>query len=132
MPSDKQIGQTPLLQPLLRKPPNPIGFLTGVAKALPILGGILAAAEIATFIVDELVKLDKFFKAFIDVVDNRIDAFRTLQEQANIQAGLTQRIITTSSGSVEPRYSYNTFDEFNNNRSEHEVKLQMTNNSGAE
>lgn len=111
---------------------NPVGFMTGVMKALPILGGILAAKEIAEFVVDEIAKIDRFFKKFIDLVDERVDAFRSLQEQANIQAGLSQRIITTASGSTEPRYSYNTFDEFNNNQSEHERKNQMINTSGAE
>lgn len=111
---------------------NPRNFFFGIAKTLPWLGGVFAAKEIADFIIDEIVKLDKFLKAFIDEVDNRIDAFRTLQEQANVQAGLTQRIITTASGSTEPRYAYNTFEEFNNNQISLEEKFQMTNNSGVE
>lgn len=111
---------------------NPKAFFMGVAKAIPFLGGVLAAKEIADFIVDEIIKIDKFFKKFIDEIDNRVDAFRTLQEQADVQAGLTQRIITTSSGSTEPRYSYNTFEEFNNNQIELETKFQMTNNSGVD
>jgi hypothetical protein len=110
---------------------NPVGFLTKNLKFVPILGVVIAAKEIAEFIVNELVKLDKFLKVFIDQVDNRMDAFRTLQQQADIQAGITQRIITTASGGVEPRYTYNTFDEFNNNRSELEQKFQM-NNSGVD
>lgn len=111
---------------------NPKAFFMGVAKAIPFLGGVLAAKEIADFIIDEIVKIDKFFKKFIDEIDNRVDAFRTLQLQAEIQAGLTQRIITTSSGSTEPRYSYNTFDLFDNDKIELENKFQMTNNSGVD
>jgi len=111
---------------------NPIGFMTGVMKTLPILGGIFAAKEIAEFIVDEIIKIDKFFKVFIDEINNRVDAFRSLQLQAEIQAGLTQRIITTASGSTEPRYSYNTFEQFNTNQTELEEKFQMINNSGVE
>ena len=111
---------------------NPKAFMFGIMKALPILGGVLAAKDIAEFIVDEIAKIDRFFKAFIDEVDNRIDAFRSLQIQADIQAGLVQRIITTASGSTEPRYSYNTFEQFNTNQAELEEKFQMTNNSGVE
>jgi len=111
---------------------NPKSFMFGIMKLLPILGGVLAAKEIAEFIIDEIAKIDRFFKAFIDEVDNRIDVFRTLQEQANIQAGLTQRIITTKAGSVEPRYSYNTFEEFNTNQTALEERFQMTNISGVE
>jgi len=111
---------------------NPKNFIFGIAKTLPWLGGIFAAKEIADFIVDEIVKIDRFLKAFIDIVDNRVDAFRTLQLQAEIQAGLAQRIITTASGSTEPRYAYNTFEEFNSNQITLEEKFQMINNSGAE
>lgn len=111
---------------------NPRNFFFGIAKTLPWLGGVFAAKEIADFIIDEIVKLDKFLKAFIDEIDKRIDAFRTLQQQAGIQAGLIQRIITTASGSTEPRYSYNTFEEFNTNQADLEERFQMTNNSGVE
>jgi len=111
---------------------NPKNFIFGIMKALPILGGVLAAKDIADFIIDEIVKLDKFLKVFIDEVDNRIDAFRTLAEQAGVQAGLIQRIITTASGSTEPRYSYNTFEEFNTNQTDLEERFQMTNNSGVD
>lgn len=111
---------------------NPKAFVFGALKALPVLGGVLAAKDIAEFIVNEIAKIDRFFKKFIDEIDNRIDSFRSLQEQANIQAGIAQRIITTASGSTEPRFSYNTFEQFNNNQIEHEEKFQMTNNSGAE
>ncbi len=111
---------------------NPKNFMFGIMKALPILGGVLAAKDIADFIIDEIVKLDKFLKVFIDEVDKRMDAFRSLSEQAGVQAGLIQRIITTASGSSEPRYAYNTFEEFNTNQAELEDKFQMTNNSGAE
>ena len=111
---------------------NPKNFMFGIMKALPILGGILAAKDIADFIIDEIVKLDKFLKVFIDEVDKRLDAFRSLAEQAGVQAGLIQRIITTASGSTEPRYSYNTFEEFNTNQADLEERFQMTNNSGVQ
>ena len=111
---------------------NPIGFISKNLKFIPLLGGILAAKEIADFIVDEIIKIDKYLKIFIDEIDNRLDPFRTLLEQAFVVAGLTQRIITTASGSTEPRYAYNTFEEFNTNQADLEKQFQMTNNSGVE
>ncbi len=128
---DKILGKTQASN-LMSMAKNPKNFMFGIMKALPILGGVLAAKDIADFIIDEIVKLDKFLKVFIDEVDKRVDAFRTLQLQAEIQAGLTQRIITTAAGSTEPRYSYNTFEEFNTNQADIEERFQMTNNSGVE
>jgi len=109
---------------------NPIGFLTGALKSLPILGGILAAKEMAEFVIQELVKLDAFFKAFIDVIDNRTNRFRDLETQARIQAGLQQDIITTADGSVDARESYNTFNIFERNQIEIEEKYELQNTSG--
>ena len=128
---DKILGRN-TARNILSMGKNPKSFMFGIMKALPILGGILAAKDIADFIIDEIVKLDKFLKVFIDEIDKRVDAFRTLQEQAEVQAGLTQRIITTASGSTDPRYSYNTFEEFNKNQADLEERFQMTNNSGVE
>lgn len=128
---DKILGKTQASN-LMSMAKNPKNFMFGIMKALPILGGVLAAKDIADFIIDEIVKLDKFLKVFIDEIDKRVDAFRTLQEQAEVQAGLTQRIITTASGGTDPRYSYNTFEEFNTNQAELEERFQMTNNSGVE
>lgn len=128
---DRILGKTQAsnIMSMARSPKN---FMFGIMKALPILGGVLAAKDIADFIIDEIVKLDKFLKVFIDEVDKRLDPFRTLLEQAFILSGLSQRIITTASGGTEPRYAYNTFQEFNTNQAELEEKFQLTNNSGAE
>ena len=117
---------------LLAMGKNPAAFFTGIAKAIPFLGGVFAAKEIADFIVDEIVKLDKFLKVFIDEIDKRTDPFRSLLVQAFILSGLSQRIITTASGSTEPRYAYNTFEEFNTNQAELEENFQLTNNTGVE
>ena len=109
---------------------NPVGFLTGIAKAIPFLGGVFAAKEIADFIIDEVVKLDAFLKKFVDEAERRTDLVRSRMEQATISAGISQKIITTSSGSAEPRESYNTFQTFNENQSELESNFALTNNSG--
>ena len=109
---------------------NPLGFLTGAMKSLPILGGILAAKEIAEFVIQELVKLDAFFKAFIDAIDERTNKFRDLETQARIQAGLQQDIITTSYGTVDAKESFNTFNIFETNQIEVEEKYALQNTSG--
>lgn len=137
----KQMGQDSFFEKIVGKDvaqnifslgKSPKSFIMGAAKAIPFLGGVLAAKEIAEFVVDEIAKIDRFLKKFIDIVDERIDRLRPLQEQSDIQAGLTQRIITTSSGSTEPRYSYNTLEQFNTNQAELEVKFQMRDKSGVD
>ena len=107
---DKILGKN-AARNLLSLGKSPKNFIFGIMKLLPILGGVLAAKDIAKFIIDEITKLDKFLKVFIDEIDNRVDAFRTLEQQAEVQAGLTQRILTTASGGVDPRYSYKNNEE---------------------
>ena len=109
---------------------NPIGALTKFAKAIPFLGGVFAAKEIADFVIDEMIKLDAFFKAFIDIITNRENKFRDLITQARVQAGLQQDIITTADGGVDARESYNTFNIFEKNQIEIEEKYELQNTSG--
>lgn len=109
---------------------NPVGFLTGIAKAIPFLGGVFAAADIAKFIVEELEKIDSFFKRFQDEADRRADLVRSRLEQANISSGLVQKIITTASGGADPRTAYNTFQIFRENEAELEGNFSISNNSG--
>lgn len=111
---------------------NPVQFMSSIMKSIKILGPILSAVAIATFILDELIKTDKFLKKFIDVADARINKFRTLQDQANVQAGLEQRIYTTASGTLDPRESSNTFEIFNRNQGEAETQYAAQNISGVE
>jgi len=90
---------------------NPVGFVTNIlTRQLPILGGILAAAKIVTFIAKELQKrgglLDRFFR---DVIKTRLDALRNKGIQQEILIGKTQLIITTRAGTTNPRDAYNTF-----------------------
>jgi len=107
---------------------NPVSFIGGFAtKLVPILGPALLATGVIAVI---LKRLDNFQKQFIDRVDERIDAFRSREQQALIQAGLTQLIITTSTGSAEPRDSYNSFDVFDTEESTKETIFQMENTSG--
>ena len=109
---------------------NPVGFITGsVTKLIPFIGtALLLTGVIAAFVS----KVDAFQKAFVDNVDARIDAFRSKEQQVNIQAGLTQLIITSASGSAEPRDAYNTFSEFNTNQSRIEADFRLRDTTGVD
>ena len=90
---------------------NPVSFMTNIfTRQLPILGGLLAAVQIVKFVAKELQKrgglLDRFFR---DVIETRLDALRNKGIQQEILIGKTQLIITTRSGTTNPRDAYNTF-----------------------
>jgi len=109
---------------------NPFGFIRGtVLKLIPIIGtALLITGVIAAFVK----RVDDFEKEFIDNVDGRINLFREKETQARIQAGLQQIIITSESGSAEPRDAYNTFNEFNTNQSRIEADFRIRDNSGVD
>ena len=73
-------------------------------------------------------RVDDFHKEFIDNVDGRIELSRSKQHQAEIQAGLTQLIMTSSTGSAEPRDALNSFEKFHTDQSriESEFKVRET------
>jgi hypothetical protein len=107
---------------------NPTGFLTsGITKLIPVIGTALAATGIILAIIT---KIDNFEKKFIDRVDGRIDLNRSKEQQARVQAGLQQIIITDAAGGTEPRDAYNTFNEFNNNQVRIENDFQLRDTSG--
>lgn len=107
---------------------NPFGFIQGsVTKMIPFIGTALAVTGvIAAFIK----KVDDFQKEFVNNVDGRINLFRSKEQQAQIQAGLQQLIITSESGSAEPRDAYNTFNEFNTNQSKIESDFKIRDTAG--
>lgn len=109
---------------------NPFGKIQAIMKVIPILGGVITAAGAAGFIWQELVRIDEFFKKFIDAIDERTNKFRDLETQARIQAGLQQDIITTADGSVDARESYNTFNIFERNQIEIEEKYTLQDTTG--
>ena len=78
---------------------------------IPFIGGALETAGIVAKIIK---RVDDFQKEFSDNVDGRIELFRSKQQQAEIQAGLTQLINTSSTGSAEPRDAFNSFEQLNN------------------
>ena len=111
---------------------NPTGFITGLAQGLPFLGGVFALKQVADFVIKEIQKLDSFFKQFVDRVDTRQNQFRDIRQQAEIAAGIRQRITTTVAGSVDARDAYNTYQIFNENQSELESDFTIRNTSGVD
>ena len=91
---------------------SPLNFIYSTLQFIPMLGGVLAAKEIADFIWQELVRIDDFFKKFHDVADDRVNVFLNRHDEANIRGGLSQRISVTQTGSIDPRDSYNSYEEF--------------------
>jgi len=73
---------------------NPKAFAIGVLKSIPFLGGIVEAGEFAQALIVELERIDRFFKKFIDIIDDRVNQLRDKIEVANIRAGNIQ--FTTS------------------------------------
>lgn len=109
---------------------NPLGFTTGiVTRLIPFIGGALLVTGV---IADFVKKVDDFQKEFVDNVDGRINLFRSKEQQALIQAGLEQLIITTDSGSAEPRDAYNTFAVFNENQARIESDFKIRDTTGVD
>jgi hypothetical protein len=107
---------------------NPLSFLTGsVTRLIPFIGTALLVTGV---IADFVKKVDDFQKEFVNNVDGRINLFRSREQQAMIQAGLTQLIITTEAGSAEPRDAYNTFTEFNTNQARIEADFKIRETTG--
>ena len=106
---------------------NPLGF---VQNSLIGAAGIGFVTQVTDTVIKEIQRLDRFFKVFVDRVDTRVDQLRAKQQQAEVAAGLTQVIITTESGNVEARDSYNTFNEFNSNHGKLEEDYAIRNTSG--
>ncbi len=107
---------------------NPQGFLTaGVTRLIPFIGtALVVTGVIAAFIK----QVDDFQKEFVNNVDGRINLFRSREQQALVQAGLQQLIITTEAGGAEPRDAYNTFTEFNTDQSRIEADFKIRDTAG--
>lgn len=109
---------------------NPFGFIQGtVTRLIPFIGTALAVTGV---IADFIRRVDDFQKEFVNNVDGRIDLFRSREQQAEIQAGLRQLIVTTAAGSAEPRDAYNTFREFNENQQRIENDFRIRDTAGVD
>ena len=107
---------------------SPFNFIKGqVTTLIPFIGTALAVTGV---IADFIRQVDQFQKEFVNNVDGRINLFRSREQQAQIQAGLQQLIITSAPGSAEPRDAYNTFNEFNENQDRIENQFEIRDTSG--
>ncbi len=113
---------------------NPTNFMMGIARALPFLGGILAARELVDFISTELTKrgglLDLTFR---NRSEDRLNVLRSREQQAEIRMGYegrSQLIITTRAGTVDPRNAYNTYEQRNDNLLEFEKMRAIRTTTG--
>lgn len=109
---------------------NPKGYVSRVARTIPFIGGLVAIAEFGQAVLSELEKLDDFFKKFIPNIDTLTNQLRKIEEQANVRAGNNQLITTTEAGGTSARESYNTFNEFNKNRTILENDFAVRDTSG--
>ena len=92
---------------------NPVGFLQNtLTRTIPIIGGIITATEIAKAVLVKMTErggpFDRFFR---DIIDNRVNALLDRQASQEIRAGFRQEILTTQSGAVSPRDSFNTYNQ---------------------
>jgi len=109
---------------------NPKGFMGGLlTKGIPGFGAAIAST---TIIISIIKKFDDLEKKFTDQINTKSRADKSNENIARIQAGLTQDIITVSPGIYDPRDSYNTFNEFNVNRSRIETDYAIRSTQGIE
>ncbi|MBS1267973.1 MAG: hypothetical protein MAG458_00688 [Nitrosopumilus sp.] len=96
---------------------NPVGFMTNMfTRTLPILGGILAAKDIALFIMDELTRRGGVFDlSFRERVQDEYNALRKKEHQQSIRSGFSQLIIADSTGSISAKTPFNTYEIKRNN-----------------
>ncbi len=89
----------------------------------------LAAPHIITALTKMLTRRGSFFDlTFRNIMDNRINALRTRESQQEIRRGIegkSQVILTTRAGTVDPVFSYNTYEQINNNELEFEKIHQV-------
>ena len=109
---------------------NPRAFAIGLLRTIPFLGGIVAISDFTQAMLQEMQRVDSFFKVFIPDIENLHNQLRDREEIANIQAGNQQLILSVRAGATSPRTAYNTFNQFNKNRVKLENEFTIRDNSG--
>lgn len=106
---DKETDTLETVEELLDGKAGANFFLSQFKTSIPIIGPILA---VSSFFINELLKLDALSKKFLDIADTRINTFVDRQEQALLDNHLEQIIYTTKAGTISPRDSYNSFNNY--------------------
>ena len=106
------------------------GLATQIISKFPILGSIATLPSLMIAINKELQKRGGLLDAtFRDNVDTRVDVLRLAQEQQAIRAGRAQQIFT-SSFTTDAVDAFNTYNEFNDNQRELELKYAVRDVTG--
>lgn len=108
---------------------DPLGSVTNfLSKEVPIIGGIIQVVDIANAVIDKLTEAGGFLDVtFRDTITTRLDAFRDKMTQSSIRSGFTQLIITTKAGTTNPRDTYNSYQQYNQNRIQEEDTFAVRN-----
>lgn len=111
---------------------NPTQFVQNLLLGTSALAGVGFILQVTEQVLQQIQRVDRFFKQFVDLVDTRVDQLQRKETRAQIKAGQTQFIISTVAGSTNPRDAYNSFEQFNNNRAQLEADFAIRNTSGYE
>jgi len=111
---------------------DPTGIVTPIVGKLMKGGGAattmfmaaLASYPILRFITKQLTKRGSFFDlTFRNIIDNRVNVLRSRESQQEIRRGIegkSQVILTTRAGTVDPVFTWNSYEQINNNELEFE------------
>jgi len=110
---------TAVMQPIVG------GLLKGSTGMLvAAIGVALASPALARMIANTLTRRGSFGDlTFRNIIDDRINVLRSRESQQEIRRGIegnSQLILTTRAGTVNPIFSYNTYEQINNNSLEFE------------
>lgn len=110
---------------------DPAGGLEAqIISKFPILGSIATLPSLMIAINKELQKRGGLLDAtFRDNVDTRVDVLRLAQDQQAIRAGRAQQIFT-SSFTTDAIDAFNTYNEFNDNQRDLELKYAVRDVTG--
>jgi len=107
---------------------NPLGTVGGIVSSVIRMAGssvtmalmvALAGPMIAKKLAEVLTRRGGFGDlTFRNIIDDRINVLRSRESQQEIRRGIegnAQLILTTRAGTVNPIFSYNTYEQINNN-----------------
>jgi len=116
---------------------NPQASLIGGINRLTRGGGPMGAAIILAIAAPHMIKaITKMITrrgsfgdlTFRNIIDTRINALRSRESQQEIRRGIegkSQVILTTRAGTVDPIFSWNSYEQINNNELEFEKLRQI-------
>lgn len=117
---------TAIVSPIVGK------LMKGGGAATAMILAALASYPIIRFITKQLTKRGSLFDlTFRNIIDDRVNVLRTRESQQEIRRGIegkSQLILTTRAGTVDPVFSWNSYEQINNNELEFEKLKQVRSN----